>query len=311
MNKTVLITGANSGLGKDTARQFALKPEVTKVYLACRNIDKARIAKQELVKATGRDIFEIIIIDVSNLGSVNEALPKLNTPIDYILLNAGGLGGKTPNKITRDGVTQIFASNVLGNLYLLERLLEKGLIKESAVFAGSEAARGVPMMGIKKPILTNSSVQEFEDIANGSYFKTDDAMFAYGYIKYMGALVVGKLARLYPEVRILTMSPGGTNGTNAMNDLKGMMKVMFKTLGPTLMPLFGMMHSLDKGAKRFVDALEDPKYQSGVFYASKGSTTTGPVVEQTQYYPELADARIQDNAYAALAGMFEPVTVAA
>lgn len=43
-----LITGANAGLGKEIARQFAAGGEFSKVYLACRNKDKAAAAKKEL-----------------------------------------------------------------------------------------------------------------------------------------------------------------------------------------------------------------------------------------------------------------------
>src|SRR5208282_3792023 len=39
--KTVLITGANAGIGKDVARQLALRPEMTRIYLACRNRERA------------------------------------------------------------------------------------------------------------------------------------------------------------------------------------------------------------------------------------------------------------------------------
>jgi len=64
MIKTIMITGANSGLGKDAARQFALQDGVEKIYLACRNEQSAKDAKSELEKLTGRKIFEIILVDV-------------------------------------------------------------------------------------------------------------------------------------------------------------------------------------------------------------------------------------------------------
>ncbi len=57
--KTVLITGANAGIGKDVARQLASRPEIARIYLACRNRDKATTAKAELEAATGRRIFDI------------------------------------------------------------------------------------------------------------------------------------------------------------------------------------------------------------------------------------------------------------
>ena len=54
--KTVLITGANAGIGKDVARQLALRPEIARIYLACRNRDRATTAKAELEAKTGRRI---------------------------------------------------------------------------------------------------------------------------------------------------------------------------------------------------------------------------------------------------------------
>jgi len=59
--KTVLITGANAGLGKEVARQLALRPETARIYLACRNKDRAIAAKAELEVATGRRMFDIVI----------------------------------------------------------------------------------------------------------------------------------------------------------------------------------------------------------------------------------------------------------
>ena len=52
--KTALITGANAGIGKEVARQLALRPEIARIYLACRNQDRATTAKAELEAATGR-----------------------------------------------------------------------------------------------------------------------------------------------------------------------------------------------------------------------------------------------------------------
>ena len=48
MNKSILITGANVGLGKETARQLATKNETEKIILACRNPKKAEEAKKDL-----------------------------------------------------------------------------------------------------------------------------------------------------------------------------------------------------------------------------------------------------------------------
>ena len=301
MVKSILITGANSGLGKDAARQLALLDETEKIYLACRNQQKAEAAKKSLEESTGRSIFEIVILDTSNLDSVRAAADSLKEPIDAVVLNAGGMGGKTPGKVTEYGVTQMFATNVLGHVVLLEELLQSGKITKAVLYAGSEAARGVPKMGMKQPKLKTSSVEEFASVIDGSFFGDKfDPMAAYGYVKYIAALWMSSLSRKYDGIRFVTMSPGGTNGTAVMNDLPPFMKFVFNTLGPTLMPLMGMMHKLEVGAKRYVDGLQDESYKSGVFYASKKPVLTGPVVDQGSIFPDLHVQAYQDNAYKAI-----------
>jgi NAD(P)-dependent dehydrogenase (short-subunit alcohol dehydrogenase family) len=61
--RTVLITGANAGIGKDVARQLALRDDTGRIYLACRNPGRAQAAKAELEAATGRAIFDIVVMD--------------------------------------------------------------------------------------------------------------------------------------------------------------------------------------------------------------------------------------------------------
>ena len=104
MIKTVLITGANAGLGKEAARQIAYKEGIEKIYLGCRNPQKAIAAKKELEASTGKNIFEILIIDVSNVASVKTAITKIETPLDALVMNAGGIGGKSPLEITASGM---------------------------------------------------------------------------------------------------------------------------------------------------------------------------------------------------------------
>ena len=300
MIKSVLITGANAGIGKECARQLALRKETEKIYLACRNEERAKAAKQSLEESTGKSIFEIVLMDVSNIDSVKSAVDSLKEPIDGLVMNAGGMGGKNPGEKNSDGVIQLFAVNVLGHVVLLNELLKAKKLTKVALYAGSEAARGVPAMGMKRPKLKTSSVDEFASICNGSFFgKKIDPMVAYGHVKYVAAMWMSSVARQNQDIRFITMSQGGTSGTDVMNDLPAFMKCMF-TLSLRLMHLFGLMHKLDVGAKRFVDGLTDESYKSGVFYASKKSVPTGPLVDQGTIFSDLNVETFQDNANEAI-----------
>ncbi len=301
MNKSVLITGANGGLGKECARQLALLSGTEKIYLACRNEERAMAAKLDLENSTGRKIFEFIKLDVTDQASVRQAVAGLPEPIEAVVMNAGGMGGKTPNQTNADGVTHSFATNVLGHAVLLDELLKSNKLTKVALYAGSEAARGVTKAGMKRPNLTSSSVDEFASICDGSYFgKTKDPIVAYGPAKYMAALWMSSQARQHPKIRFITMSPGGTSGTDIMDNLPPFLKFMYRHIGSRLMPLMGMMHGLEVGAKRFVSGLNDNLYDSGVFYASKLPVLTGPVVDQATLFSDLGNQTFQDNANEAI-----------
>jgi NAD(P)-dependent dehydrogenase (short-subunit alcohol dehydrogenase family) len=296
--KTVLITGANAGIGKDVARQLALRPEMGRIYLACRNQDRATTAKAELEAATGRSIFDIILMDVADLGSVRAGLAAINGSLDALVMNAGGIGGKTPMDLTADGTTYVFASNVLGHAVLLEGLLAEDRLGEVAVFAGSESARGVPKMRMKRPSFVSTSADELATVIDGSYFagsKTDRAL-AYGQVKYIGALWMAYLARQHPDRRFITMSPGNTSGTDGPNGLA----LPLRLAARYVMPALGISHKLEVGARRLVDGVTDPTLSSGVFYASAANTLTGPLVDQADIFPDLANSSFQDHANEAI-----------
>ncbi|MEM7367962.1 MAG: SDR family NAD(P)-dependent oxidoreductase [Bacteroidota bacterium] len=298
MNKIIMITGANAGIGKDTARQLALIPETEKIYLACRNPEKAEIAKKELETITGRSMFEIIIMDVSDLDSVRQAVANLQEPIDALIMNAGGMGGKHPEHLTKDGVTIITATNLLGHVVLVDELLQENKLKQVALFAASEAARGIKQTGMKRPNLPNSSVDEFAGVFDGSFFGDNfEPIQVYGAVKYGGVMWMSSMARKHPNIRFISMSPGGTRGTEGMNDLPFLQRILFKYIGMQLfMPLLGLSHKLSDGAKRFVEGINDTSYKSGVFYASKEKVLTGAVVDQSTIFQDLNNQTYQDNA---------------
>ncbi len=298
-----MITGANTGIGKEVARQLAVTGRYWRIYLACRNRAKADAAQAELRAATGVAVFEILQLDVSDLGSVASALAALEAPIDDLVMNAGGSGGKTPLAVGRAGVTDIFASNVLGHVALLDGLLNAGRLRRAVVLTGSEAARGVPKLRMTRPELKTGSVDELAAFCDGSYFngRKPDGTLAYGQVKLVAALWMASVARKHPELRVVTMSPGNTAGTDVARDLPAPVRLLMKyVLAPVVMPLLGIVHPVERGAARLVQALDDPSLKTGTFYASRADALTGPVVDQSTIWPALGKASYQDNASTAV-----------
>ena len=299
--KRILITGANSGLGKECARKLALQGGVEKIYLACRNEDKANAAKQDLENTTGKSVFETVQMDVSDLASVKQAIISITEPLDALVMNAGGLGGTEFLKKTEDGVSQIFAMNVLGHVFLAEELVAQSKLTGVAVYIGSEAARGAPKMGIEQPTLKSGSVEEFTTICDGTSFRLDtDPMPAYAHVKLIAAMWMSSMARKHPDIRFVTVTPGHTEGTNVLESLPPFKKFIFKNIGFLILPLLGMAHGLKDGCQRYLDVLNDSQYRSGVFYGSKASVLTGPLIDQSTIFETLNNQAFQDNAYEAI-----------
>lgn len=291
----ILVTGANAGLGKECARQLGLKDGVVKVLLACRDSEKAVAAKTNLEESTQKqDMYEIVIMDMANLNSIRNAVDGLQgQTIDGLVLNAGGGGGKEPAKLTADGVTSIVATNLLGHAYLVDLLIDEKILSETAsvVYSGSEAARGMP--GAPQLELKSGSVDEFVSLCDGSlYNKPTDNM--YGPTKLMAALWMNSMARKYPRIRFVTMSPGFTTGTNVFQTTPIVLRTVMTGVAP-IMRLFGQAHNVEVGAKRYMDALYDEEtYQSGIFYASaKGAS--GDVCNQACFIDVLDDENYQDH----------------
>jgi NAD(P)-dependent dehydrogenase (short-subunit alcohol dehydrogenase family) len=299
MNESVLITGANIGLGKETARQLALKRETKKVILFCRNQVKAEAAKKDLEAETEKKIFEIIIGDVADVDSVKKAVEQIKEPIDAVILNAGGMVGKTAAKITTSGMNELAATNVLGHVVLVDELIKNGKLKKAVLYPSAEAVPGVKMLGMKPVAMKTSSVDEFAGVLDGSYFGNKfELTQAYGYVKYVATMWMLSMARNHPELKFVVVSPGNTKGTLAPDNLPPAMKFMLKNfMMPVVFPLMGgMVHKLEVGAKRFVDGISDERFKSGVFYASKEGKLSGDVVDQSTFFTALKNTIFQDNA---------------
>ncbi|EJD75170.1 hypothetical protein LOAG_17630 [Loa loa] len=128
--QSVLITGANQGIGYHTALQLCAKGY--SVTIACRNSDKAKNACASIIKQLGDSVsIDFIIIDLSALSSVSKSVSVIAAEkrcYDIIILNAGVLLPKI--RKTKDGFDTTFQVNYLSQFYLLNELLGVATPKE-------------------------------------------------------------------------------------------------------------------------------------------------------------------------------------
>ena len=118
-----VVTGANSGIGLETARTLAQLG--AHVIMACRNAEKAAVAQAEVQQSAPDATVEVMALDLSSQASVTafaEAFTARFDRLDLLINNAGVM--VPPKTITDDGYELQFATNHLGHFALTGRLLE-------------------------------------------------------------------------------------------------------------------------------------------------------------------------------------------
>jgi len=141
--KTVLITGANSGIGKETAKDLAKRG--ARVIMACRTMDTANKARDEIIKESGNESVFVRKLDLSSQKSVREfaaEILKTEKKID-VLINNAGYADTFNKKQGEDGIEYTMATNHYGPFLLTHLLID--LLKKSTpcriVIVASECYR--------------------------------------------------------------------------------------------------------------------------------------------------------------------------
>ena len=130
-NKTIVVTGGNSGIGYEAALEFARKR--AKVILACRDLGKARTAAAEITASSPTADVEVMALDLSSLASIRgfaDAFHMRHQALHVLCNNAGVMA--IPYRLTADGFEMQFGTNHLGHFALTGLLLDRLLATEGA-----------------------------------------------------------------------------------------------------------------------------------------------------------------------------------
>lgn len=204
-SKIALVTGANTGIGYETARSLALHG--CNVILACRDIEKANEAIRHIQREKETANCVALEMDLSSLRSVREAFEQFKQKfksLHILILNAGVFG--LPYQLTKDGYETTFQVNHLSQFYLT-LLLEHTIQSTSnprIVIVSSESHRF-------------STIHTPEDIHQSTLSPPAYkywAMGAYNDSKLCNLLFAQELARKWPSVSVFACHPGNMVSTS-------------------------------------------------------------------------------------------------
>ena len=215
--KVILVSGGNSGCGKESVLQLA-KHNPAKLYLAARSQAKFDDAMKDISAAAPNASVKFLELDLASLASVKKAAEQViaeNDRLDILMNNAGIMAH--PPGLTQDGYEIHFGTNHMGHALLTKLLLP--LLRKTASQPGSDVR-----------ILDISSDAHMLPPWSGIVFdelKTDMKSYnpgrLYAQSKLANILHARELARRYPEILSTSIHPGRveTNLTNVMFDING------------------------------------------------------------------------------------------
>ena len=162
--QVALVTGANTGIGRVTARELARRG--AHVFIACRSAQRAQPVVDEIRAATGSDKIELLSLDLGNLASVRacaQAFLARGLPLHLLINNAGIAGAKGSSA---SGFELAFGVNHVGHFLLTQLLLD--CLKHSApariVTVSSQAhyrAPGIDWDAVRQPTRSATGLPEY------------------------------------------------------------------------------------------------------------------------------------------------------
>ncbi|MCV7199112.1 SDR family NAD(P)-dependent oxidoreductase [Mycobacterium angelicum] len=266
--RTAVITGANTGLGFETAA--ALAAHGARVVLAVRNLEKGKQAAARIAAATPGAEVELQELDLSSLESVRAAAAQLRADhdrIDLLINNAGVM--YTPKSTTADGFEMQFGTNHLGHF----------------AFTGLLLDRLLPVPGSR--VVTVSSIGHriraaihFDDL---QWERRYSRVGAYGQAKLANLLFTYELQRrLAPSGTTIAVAahPGGSN-TELMRNLPRVLVAASAVLGP-------LFQDPSLGALPQLRAATDPEVIGGQYFGPDG-------FQETRGYPKVVASSRQSH----------------
>lgn len=240
--KVVIVTGCNTGIGKETAKDLARRG--ASVYMACRDNMKCEEARQEIIKETDNlNVFNRTL-DLSSLDSVRRFVAEFKKEeprLDVLINNAGVM--MCPKTLTKDGFEMQIGTNHMGPFLLTNLLLD--LMKKSG------ASR---IINVSSMVHTSGKLNKEDLNSEKSYSK----MGAYSQSKLANILFTRELAKRLEKsiVTVNSLHPGAVK-----TDLqRHMLPSYIKWLGDFIF-LF-VFKSAKSGAQTQIRLAVDPDLES-------------------------------------------------
>jgi len=213
----VAITGGNGDVGVEACKQLAEKSEITKIIITCRSEEKATSTIKLVSSITGKStsFFGYVLLDLTDYSSIVNSIQDFPDSIDRLCLNVGGLG---KCKLHACGATDCMVFNTLGHALLFDKLMDANKIPSGSriIFVGSEVSHDIYSFSGLLPHYYGKFRERDIEWAIGTTYNDVLAKLLpvrgqlgdYKNAKIIGQLFFAQMAKDYPDIHFMTISPG-------------------------------------------------------------------------------------------------------
>lgn len=273
--KTVIITGGNTGLGYECAKEIAGRDARDwHIILACRNPEKAEGAVKRLVAETGNRHVEAMELDLASLASVRQFAKDFAArplpPLHAVVCNAG-LQVVSGTTYTKDGFETTFGVNHLGHFLLVNLLLKDLQPPARIVFVSSDTHDPSKKTPIPPPVFQDAELLAHPKPDNKNANSGTIGRTRYSTSKLCNIYCVYELSRRLQteqhnkEITVNAFNPGLMVGTGLGSDyslpLRFVWNVVLPALGALGLKIRGSkLNNLDDSGKALARLVTDSQY---------------------------------------------------
>jgi len=198
--KVVVVTGANSGIGKEIATYAAAKG--AKLYMLCRTQERAENARKEIIETTQNENIKILLADTGELSQIRTAMNGLDVEpsIHCLVCNAGALSND--KQLTSEGNEVTIGSHLFGGSYLLSKLLLPKLMN------AAENGQDPRVIYVSSGGMYNTKFPSWDEATNTATNQKYDGVMAYAYAKRGQILIAEQFSKLFPKIKWVSCHPG-------------------------------------------------------------------------------------------------------
>jgi NAD(P)-dependent dehydrogenase (short-subunit alcohol dehydrogenase family) len=263
--ESIIITGANSGIGYECAWHLASMAPNQQVILACRNTQAGNEALRKIKAQTGHGHLVCLALDLGDWQSIRDFAAAFSTLPEVriaALINNAGLQKVGKISYTKDGLEETFGVNHLGPLYLTLLLLPYLSEHARITFTASGTHDPKQKTGMPAPKFQSARLLAFPENSTDTALSIGQQRYTTS--KLCNVLTVYELQRrlAHTHIHVNAFDPGLVPGTGLAKNYPPVLKFLFNNVFKVMRLLHPNVHTAKKSGMRLANLAYGAAYQN-------------------------------------------------